>query len=333
MNNLRPSRRRPTRRPLLLKISLLPRWLLPTALLVLVLQVAMPITSAPAQAQAPTQPVIVTFGLDFGNARTSICVGETVSYRVRVIARVLVPGHPDAGLYRVTGVSLTQTFDGSILQDMTSVMTTPPIAALFADVALDVTYQLKGIAPGRTSIDYAGVVTISGQPLAVPSTYPVADSLHVRVVPCNLKVVTIARFTQRLIGGTVKGIVIIYDGHLRGDQEGYYVGEADVVYLINAAIPGCGYANTLKLGKVTMRGRLDNDEVIHVDLTFDTATGSEIIPCEVGTGGGDVFITPGPLKITVPNVGGSVTLQQPIRNPAGSANATVNAYITIESIQ
>ncbi len=309
--------------------SLVP--LFAVALLVVALYIGNPFP--PAQAQAPTQPVIVTFGLDFGNARTSICVGETVSYRVRVIARVLVPGHPDAGLYRVMGVSLTRSFDSGILQDVTSVMTTPPITGLFADVALDATYQFKAIAPGRTSIDYAGVVTISGQPLAVPSSIPVQDSLHVRVVPCNLKVVTIARFTQRLIGGTVKGIVIIYDGHLRGDQEGYYAGEADAVYLVNAAIPSCGYSNTLKIGKVTMRGRLDNDEAIQVDLTFDTVTGSEIIPCSLGNGGGDVFITPGPLRLSVPNIGGSVTLQQPVRNPAGSVNATVNAYVTIEPIQ
>jgi hypothetical protein len=312
-----------------------PRWLFAYTVLILALGMGSRYQPAFAQDVPPTQPVIISYFLDLGTPRTSICVGETVTYPVRVRARVLVPGHPDAGLPRVLGAALTATTDNTILRNVTPpenyVSITRPDTSLWLEEPLSMTFSFTGVAPGRTFIDFEGEVTMLPNLYPASNTFPLSYDFAVRVVPCNFKVVTISRWTQVLIGGTVKATAIIYDGHMRGDEEGYYAGEADVVWLVAASIPGCGYSNRLSVSKVTMRGRLDMDNQLHVDLTFPTVTGSELIPCPGGFGGGDIGFTARSLHLTLPVYGGVVTPAQVLSNPAGDVTGRANVYITIEA--
>src|SRR5215207_6912709 len=96
-----------------------PRWLFAYTVLILALGMGSSYQPAVAQDVPSTQPVIITYFLDLGTPRTSICVGQTVNYHVRARARVVVPGHPDAGLPRVLSAALTATTDNSILRNVT----------------------------------------------------------------------------------------------------------------------------------------------------------------------------------------------------------------------
>ena len=316
------------------RVSRVPKWLRPVAILVLALGVGFTTQALGVQAQdggTPSgQPTIVDYVIDFGNARTSICIGETVTYRVRVIARVMIPGDPGAGLPVIIGATLNPSWDTSILRDAT---TSQPVSALFPDVPLVATYSFTGIAAGRTTIDFVGEIQTLPNIFPVLNTFPLHDDLRVRVIPCNLQVITVTRWFQRLTGGSVKALAIVHDGRMTGSTDGYYSGEAGVTWIITASIPGCGYSNNLVFSRVNMRGRLDADDQIHVDLTFPSLAGSEAIPCAVGTGGGAVFVTAHPLNVTVPVYGGVQTPTQGLDGPAGLVQGQANVYVIPQAVQ
>jgi hypothetical protein len=298
-----------------------PRSLLACAALALTLGIGSSDQVALAQeGQAP----LIDYAIDFGTPRTSICVGETVPIPVRVIARVFVPGDPNVGLHRVLGVALAASTDTSILQDVTTSQTTP---SLYVDEPLSTTYLFKGKAPGRTSIQFTGSVRTLDPLYGLG--FPLEDSLAVRVIPCNLLVVTVSRWTVNLTGGKVTALAIVHDGRMTGDQEGYYTGEAGVTWIVTASIPGCGYSSTLNFSKVNLRGRLDENNQIHVDLTFPALSGTEVIPCPgVGTGGGGVTLTPASMSVIVPIYGGvPPSIAQILTHPAGRTPGAATVYV------
>ena len=305
------------------RVRFAPRWLHVFTMLVLTLGMGSLFQTVAAQpAGIPTE---VTYVFNFGNTKEALCLGEKVSYKVSIQARVVTPGDPDVSQYHVTNATLTETvLNSNILKDVTTVVSG---SAPSNEEPYSQTYTFIAAGLGRTSIDLLGIVVTQSNKV-LETEYRLHDMLDVRVVPCRLRVITNARWNQSLGPANVKAYAVVYNGEMVGDANGYYSGTAQVVWIVKASIPGCGQTNTLKLGTVEMKGKMDLDEQLHVDLDYQPLSGSEIINCPgLGTGGGGVFAAASPLKVQVPNFGGVVQLQQTLRNPSFDVDTTTYVYI------
>ncbi|MBA3869032.1 MAG: hypothetical protein H0X30_07755 [Anaerolineae bacterium] len=301
----------------------MPRWLHVFTMLILTLGIGSVFQTVAAQPAGI--PTTVTYIFNYGNTKEALCLGEKVSYKVSIQARVVVQGDPDVSQYHVTNATLTETVQNSnILKDSSTIV---PGLSPSNDEPFSQTYTFVAVGLGRTKIDLVGVVVTQSNNV-VETEYTLHDTISVRVVPCRLKVITNARWNQSMGPANVKAYAVVYNGEMVGDANGYYSGTAQVVWIVKASIPGCGQTNTLKLGTVEMKGKIDLDEQLHVDLDYQQLSGSEIINCPgLGTGGGGVFAAASPLKVQVPNFGGVVQLQQTLRNPSFSVDTMTYVYV------
>lgn len=255
-----------------------------------------------------------------------ICIGQTLTVGVTVVSQLHVPDDenvpaPESTVLSVESVHVEAAVNAAVLSS--SGTPTQPVGAINNVVPFEGRFEFTGVAAGRTTIDFTGEVR------NFLSRYPVHEPLNVQVIPCRLRVVTNARWFQRLIGGTVTVYAVVYEGEMVGDSSGVYTGSGNVVWLLYAAIPGCAQTNTLHFGNVNLRGRLVDNDQIMVDLAYDPLPGSEVIAClGLGSGGGDIFANAGSLRAVVPSRGGVVTLPQRLTGPAGVIPGRSFVYIS-----
>lgn len=274
---------------------------------------------------AIVQPTNVDYGLLLRHPDPVICVGQTFPVGVTLVSQVSVPDDenlpaPESAITTIESVYVEAAVNAAVLSS--SGTPTQPVGAINNAMPFEGRFEFTGVAPGRSTIDFTGEVR------NWLSRYPVHESLNVQVIPCRLRVLTNARWFQRLIGGTVTVYALLYDGEMVGDSSGIYNGQGNVVWVMNAAIRGCTQSNTLHFGTVNLRGRLVDNDRIMVDLTYEDLPGSEAISCPgMGGGGGAIFANAAPLRAVVPIYGGTVTRPQRLSGPAGPING--RSYVTI----
>jgi hypothetical protein len=304
----------------------LPRWMF--ACLILALGLAMNGSGHSAVAQelqpAVVEPTNVAYSFLLRTPIPTICIGQTLTIGVTIISQANPPDDetvlaPENTVLSIESVYVEAAVNSAILSSSGS--PSQPVGSINNFIPFEGRFEFTGVAAGRTTIEFTGEVR------NFLSRYPVHDSVDVRVIPCHLKVVTNARWFQRLIGGTVTVYAVVYDGEMAGDASGVYTGMARVVWLVYAAIPGCSQSNTLHFGTVDLRGNLNQNDQITVTLAYAPVPGSEIVRCPLGNGGGAVFANAHPLNATVPVYGGVVTLQQALDGPAGAISGRSYVYV------
>jgi hypothetical protein len=302
---------------------------LPLILVMFALCLAAGGTFQPVSAQAldplDEQELNVDYGILLRGLEPTVCIGDVLKVDVSIVSQVSDPDDenalaPESVVLGITAVRLRAEFSADILRGSST--PSAPIGSFSNAVPMEGTFEFTGIGSGRTTIKFSGEVE------NFLNRYPVSKSLAVRVIPCRLKVITNARWSQRLIGGKVTVYAVVYTGELVGDASGVYSGNGDVVWLMYAAIPGCAQTNTLQFGKVDLRGRIGKDDQITVDLTYAPMPASETVTCAgLGKGGGAIFANAAPLKASVPSYGGSVTLSQKLSGSAGVVPGKSYVYI------
>jgi|GEM_PF-4286363 len=279
----------------------------------------------PADAQ-DGQPATITYYMDITNVRTSICVGQTVTYHVNILARV-IRGGDTLGISNVTHAEVNASgYDPGILTDSPQLQS--PKSSLLISHPFTSDFQFTAIAPGRTTIYFDGVVHAQPRNFVTPSTFPVQFEVPVRVVPCNISVRLNARWATTMGPTSQLAIAIIPDGHMSGDAEGYYSGKADMILVIRSKIPSCGYSTTVVRSIVTLRGRLNTDNQIVTTLTFPKMSGDEVgsgTNCYVANAGGNIQLSG--LTVTVPTSGGVVSVPQTLSNPLFEVTSLVDVYV------
>ena len=183
-------------------------------------------------------------------------------------------------------------------------------------------FSLKANKPGKTILYFEALIDQK-----FTSTY-VSFSVPVKVIPCKFKVVTTSNMAACYLGGCIKFLGVIIDGMLKADENGYFIGEAPVVWLSTSAVPNCGAVNSLGIGKVKMRGNLNDNSQLILDLVYDQVKFSDVVTCPMGSGAGNLTITASALNVTVPtSSGGVVSKPQQMNGGPGAAGGSALVYV------
>jgi hypothetical protein len=271
---------------------------------------------------SPPSPVLaaptsesVTWFMDVANPKTIVCVGETVEYRATAHYR---SDHFQAD-WAIPGVNIeassTDTNVGSFSVDR-------QIAGMANEDLVTASFFFKGKKPGTATLNFEALID-----QIFTNTY-VSFSVPVKVIPCKFKVVTTSNMAACYPGGCIKFLGVIIDGMLKADENGYFTGEAPVVWLSTSAVPNCGAVNSLGIGKVKMRGNLNDSSQLTVDLKYDPVSFSDVVTCPMGSGAGNLKITASAINVTVPTAtGGVVRKPQQMQGGPGSAGGSALVYV------
>ena len=271
--------------------------------------------SLPSSVLAAPTSVSVTWFMDVANPKTIVCVGETVEYRATAHYR---SEHFQAD-WAISGVNIeassTDTNVGSFSVDR-------QIAGMANEDLVTASFFFKGKKPGTTTLNFEALIDHN-----FTNTY-VSFSVPVKVIPCKFKVVTTSNMAACYPGGCIKFLGVIIDGMIKADENGYFTGEAPVVWISTSAVPNCGAVNSLGIGKVKMRGNLNDSSQLIVDLKYAPVSFSDVVTCPMGSGAGNLTITASALNVTVPtSTGGVVSKPQQMQGGPGSAGGSALVYV------
>lgn len=269
-----------------------------------------------SQAQAASSSEVVTWYLDVANPKTKICVGQTVEYSTTVHYNYLA-GETE---WAISGVTVEATSSDK------SVGTFKKDSAITGLANIDlVTASFSFLAkkPGKTNLYFEALADKK-----FTSTY-VSFTVPVTVIPCKFKVIATSQMSQCYPGGCIKFKGVIVEGQVTADENGYYVGEAPVVWISTSQVPNCGAVNLLGIGKVKMRGNLNESGELVLELVYQPVSFTDTIKCPFGSGIGATPINISPLNVTVSTQSKltAVKLNQQLSGGPGPIGGTANVYV------
>jgi len=308
------------------------RWSHINLVLVLAFMLGSTGQTQPAQA-APAREGIRLY-MDIVNPKTTICVGKTVNYEVRVYMAF------DPPLKTPKGNKVDQSAIAGIKVDATSADTNVgtiagskqgPLTRVTGGAEDLVNLESSAAVPNAAIFKFnarkAGKTTLYFEGLAFGQY--VSFNVPVTVIPCKFKVIATSNMSACYPGGCIKFRGVIVEGQVTADENGYFTGTAPVVWISSSVVPNCGAVNKLGISSVQMRGNLNESGQLLLELDYKPVQFSDVIKCPLGAGGGNETIKVSALKVTVPPERKlvAVRLPQQLSGGPGGVSGTADVYV------
>ncbi len=299
------SRRRRT------KISA-PRWQIVLIALLLALAVGSAGQTPLAQAAPAGDSVLFSMVL-VGNPKTKLCVGDKVTYNVRVEFEsrgMPTPAPGPLGKLSAANVKVEAFSTNKNVGDFTNTVkgysTSSTIVTVGDDdlIGLRASFPFKAKKAGTTILYFEGLVQGGYVSLNLP----------VKVINCKFKV-TAASSWDRQDGGGHIYLATMDEAELTADAQGHYSGSAIVNWFGTFGVGGgCSFVYTITPSQspVEMTGELGENGQLVVTLTYQSVHTTGSGTCGNMSGWDDYHITPNPLDFSSQNSGGSFTLAHPL---------------------
>jgi len=187
--------------------------------------------------------------------------------------------------------------------------------------------------PGQTTLSFEANVIVGAVAgpaddelvIALGRTVPAKKAeIPVTVIPCKVKVKTIAIFTAQ-----TATLVATMDGEMKSEGDGPFMGSATVNWSRGYTIGARDCSGTIDVASSStdLRGNVDGNGQLAVELTYLPAVLTHNIMCG-GAKTITALVTPDPLILTVPFTGQASTQAQNLREPTfysmrGSASIVV----------
>ena len=254
-------------------------------------------------------------------ARRTLCVGDTVQVRVRVLTRVGVEGSYAWG--RVLGINIAAAVVGSggvgsisPPSSQTSASSNPPGAVYFA---------FKAEKTGTVIVAFRGrvnAVTFLGLPV---SGDVIRTQILFQVEDCKYRFTAMSRW--RVPGEANLSLVarIVIAG-LVEDGGGHYRGTARVQWFTAASQVGDCSGTLPPDSQAEVTGQVYGPEEFVIDIDFDTANIPLSIDCQGAGGNMTVPVTPSAVTFTLPATGGDFSDQQILKGPENTPG-TITVHV------
>jgi hypothetical protein len=285
-------------------------------------------------AQAAPAREGVTFYMDIVNPKTTVCVGKSVNYEARVymvfnpplttpkgnkvdrnaIAGIKVDASSaDPNVGDIVGRKqgpLTRVTGGA--EDLVNLNNPDPVSN-------SATFKFKAKKAGKTTLYFEG--SAYGQ--------YVSFNVPVTVIPCKFKVISTSNMATCYPGGCIKFRGVIVDGQVVADENGYFTGNAPVVWISSSVVPKCGAVNTLGISNVMMRGNLDETGQLKLELEYKPVQFSDVVKCALGSGAGSEKISVSGLQVTMPSESKllAVKLPQQLSGGPGGVSGKADVFV------
>jgi hypothetical protein len=265
---------------------------------------------------------IWTYKVDVVNPKLILCTNQSVTYRIQILAtgstRPNEPPETDVAIIEPRTSVTAEVADASLGTFTTQGTFSPlPGPGFTAPTTATHVFKTKNKL-GTTTLTF-GAFSDSFEAVPFPIT--------IKVVQCSYKVLVVSRFAAAYPGGSIEILAATNAGDLKLLDDGSYAGEANVAWIATAVINQCSYSNLLAVSKVRMRGYLNEDGKLAVNLQWDKTPYVETIPCIPGIGGERSTAYATPLDVTVPAAtGGTVITNQKAMGGAG-ADGKATVYI------
>jgi len=290
---------------------------------------------APAQAAPANVPVKLY--MEIVSPKKRVCVGETVHYEARVyIPPFTSPKGTKVGAVPLPGIKVEAFSQNKSVGDFTntkkgfSVSTTSGIGLDPSNYELA---PLTGLFPFKAK--KAGNTTLYFEGIAFGDYVSDKVEVQVKVINCKFKVIATSQMSWSGEGGSIEYRGVILDGLITADETGYiFTGTAPVVWLATAAVPNCSAVYSLGIGKVAMRGDLNDSGQLVLNLTYDPVEFHGQVTCPWGSGPKEnLTLFPSTLKVTVSSSGGVVNPNQQIADPVPALGSALVSVIPVEDVK
>ena len=289
-------------------------------------------------AQAAPARTNVRLYMEVVNPKTTLCVGESVRYIVKVNSQFTSAprGWTDKNLpapfalprINVDAFSVDKTVgdfigtrNGSVTRNTGS---TDEIVDLVNPNAEppphSATFTFKAKKAGRTTLYFEGLA--HGQYV----TFPVP----VKVIHCKYKVTVISNwFFTEGTGGSISLVSFVRWATLTAVSENQFMGETTARWIPNIVLPSqCTHSDTVPPSKVTLTGGINTSDELVVKVVFGTAALTEVGACGPQSINTTHAFTPDPLMVTVPGAGGTWQGTQLLDSPVGLIPGNVIVIVT-----
>jgi hypothetical protein len=291
--------------------------------------IALVVTLGIGGAAQPPPPTNVRFYIDVVAPKYTLCIGETVTYTMRVYRQFTSPpsGWTDKNLpdpYAVTGVQLeAHSSDNSVGTFKNNKASRALGMTGFGDVDFETAEFVftAGKKPGKANLYFEGAVR--GYEI---NTGYVTTTIPVKVVRCKYRVNTNSYWFYAGQYGTAY-VYEFMNATLSGPAEGALTGNTRALWVGVNRIPKYGSTVNVNGGNVTLTGRRFESGDLEVTIDFGTITETEKNCGQAGCGGGD-FSYSLIIKGTFPEAGGSRRVSQPLNTISGPMPGTTSITIT-----
>lgn len=271
----------------------------------------------------------VRFYLDVVAPKYTLCIGETVTYTMRVYRQFTSPppGWTDKNLpdpSAVAGVRLEALSSDNSVGTFKNNKAYKALGTTgFGDVNVETAEFVftAGKKPGKANLYFEGAV--SGYEI---NTGYVTTTIPVKVVRCKYRVSTNSYWFYAGQYGTAY-VYEFMNATLSGPAEGALTGNTRALWVGVNRIPQYGSTVNVNGGNVTLTGRRFESGDLEVTIDFGTITETEKNCGEPGCGGGD-FSYSLILKGTFPEAGGSRKVSQPLNTISGPMPGTTSITVT-----
>ncbi len=296
------------------KIDLSRHWLRILAALMLALMIASADQTQPVQASPASE--IVKWYMDVLNPKTTICIGETVEYSVKVYSvNAVVPG-PEWALpgIKIDAISSNKSV-GDFKKDTA-------ITGFASEDLVTAGFSFTAKKPGKANLYFEGMVDKKLTSSYVEFTVPVT------VIPCKFKVIATSRMAKCYVGGCLNFLGVA-TGNVTADENGSFTGTAQVVWTTGASIPTCSAKTTMGKGNVNMHGNLNENSLLFLELNYEPVPWKNAMTCAGGKKVNESFTeTVSPLNVIVPSATAvTVTLNQTLSDEAGFIDGSANVNV------
>ncbi len=266
-------------------------------------------------AQPPPPSSLIKVYMDVVNPKTTVCVGETVQYSVKVLmaAEALVGGDWALPEVEITGRSSNEII-GHFTRD--TARTGPDDG----DVAKAASFSFMGGKPGKIILTFTASV-LAGFEGERSSERDVSFPVPVKVIYCKYKITTITKFPATPFDDSVPHPAIVVrmkETLVTADADGGFNGSGASAMLwvgssMTGKVEGASCTITDKFAaasQVNLSGNLsESGNELRLTLTFGPQTGSQTIKCTIPYAGthsytGKTVYALDPLKVGVPAGGG-----------------------------
>jgi len=308
------------------------RWRSVSLVLILALMLGSTGSTYPAQA-APAREGIRLY-MDIVNPKTTICVGKTVNYEVRVYMAFDPPLTTPKGnkieRNAIAGIKVDATSADKNVGDIVG-RRQGPLTRVTGGAEDLVNLETRESVPNAAIFKFkakkAGKTTLYFEGLAFGQY--VSFNVPVTVIPCKFKVIATSNMSTCYPGGCIKFRGVIVEGQVTADENGYFTGTAPVVWISSSVVPNCGAVNKLGISSVQMRGNLNESGQLLLELDYKPVQFSDVIKCPLGAGGGNETIKVSALKVTVPPERKlvAVHLPQQLSGGPGGVSGLADVYV------
>ena len=278
--------------------------------------------SRPAEA-APAADASVGIGLfaQQVKAEQTICAGDKVAIRVRVMKRIGVEG--SYALVTLTGEEINAYVDGSGVGSISPSRTTTGLNSRPAGAAY---FTFSAEKSGTTSVVFQAKVNQRSLLGVTFSGDTVTTALPLKVENCRYRVTSFSRWHVQG-DAEIKVIAQIQDAGMAEDGGGHYTGTADVSWVI---VPGqvgtCSATATTPGSRAELNGQVYGPEEFTVNLKFLPASVTLNVDCGDGAVGTfPIELIPDSLTVSIPAAGGSERQAQQLQG----VEPTVGSIVVI----